>query len=318
MNMKKIVITLGQPEGISPEITIKALNSLNLPENDVILAANKDILEYCRSNLGLELKKNYQIINIPFEIKKLNIGHDTKEGGEFAFRALEAACRLVQNNEAGAIVTAPVSKYALNLAGHNYSGQTEIIEHFIASDGQKAEMTFVCSKFSVMLMTRHIPLSQVSEFIKKDLIISRIEKLEKSFKRQLNISSPRFALCGLNPHAGESGLLGFGEVNEIIPAAKELRSRGINISGPFPADALFLECLKEKPLYDCIIAMYHDQGLIPVKLLERDSCVNASLGLNVLRTSPAHGTAYDIAGKNCADASSMINAVKLALKSASC
>ena len=202
----------------------------------------------------------------------------------------------------------------MKLAGHNYTGQTEVLEQYLAQSNQKAEMIFVCDNFSVMLMTRHIALNKVSENIKKDNLVERIEKLVYSFKFQLNKPLPSIAVCALNPHAGENGMFGTEELNEIIPAITELRKKGINIDGPFPSDALFTKCALQECNYDCYIAMYHDQGLIPIKLLDRDSCVNTTLGLNVLRTSPAHGTAFDIAGQNIANPSSMINAVKLALK----
>ena len=312
--MRRIAVTFGEPNGISPEITIKALNFLDLPSDKVILITNNSILEYYKEKFELPLEKKYKIIEVPFDIKTLNIGKETVEGGEFSFRALVKACNLAIDNEIDAIVTAPVSKNAMKMARHNYSGQTEVLEQYLAQNNQKAEMIFVCDKFSVMLMTRHVALNKVSDLIKKDIIIERIEKLVKSLKIQLNIKAPSIALCALNPHAGENGMFGIEEINEIIPAVNELKQKGINIEGPFPADALFTKCIEEDCKYNCYIAMYHDQGLIPVKLLERDNCVNTTLGLNVVRTSPAHGTAFDIAGKNIANPSSMINAIQLAIK----
>lgn len=311
--MNKIAVTLGEPNGISPEITIKALNFLDLPSEKVILVANSNILEYYKNEYGLSLEKKYEIIEIPYDIKSIKIGQETEEGGEFSFRAIVSACNLAIKGEVSAIVTAPVSKNAMKMAGHNYSGQTEILEQYLAEKNQKAEMIFVCEKFSVMLMTRHIALSKVNEYIKKAYLIERIEKLVNSLKRQLKKTNPSIAVCALNPHAGENGMFGSEEITEIIPAIKELKIKGIDIEGPFSADSLFTKCALEECNYDCYIAMYHDQGLIPVKLLERDNCVNTTLGLNVIRTSPAHGTAFDIAGKNISNPTSMINAIKLAL-----
>ena len=311
--MKRTAVTLGSPNGISPEIAIKALNALNPSAESIILIGNNDILKYYADEYGLCLNKKYEIINIPFDIKALKTGCETKEGGEFSFRALKKACMLAKNSIVNSIVTAPVSKNEMRLAGHNYSGQTEVLEHYLAEENQKAEMVFACRKFCVMLMTRHIALSSVSRFIKKEQLAARIEKLAECLEKQLGINKPSIAVCALNPHAGENGMFGCEEINEINPAVKELQSRGINIEGAFPADALFAHLNPEHPEYSCYIAMYHDQGLIPVKMLE-SSCVNVSLGLKALRTSPAHGTAFDIAGKNKADAGSMINALKLALK----
>jgi len=312
--MKKIAITFGDPNSISPEITIKALNFLDLPKDKVILITNKNILDFYNKNLNLALEKDYEIIEIPYNKEDIKPGQETEEAGEFAFKAIVKACGLAENQQIDAIVTAPVSKNAMKMAGHNYSGQTEVLEQYLAHSNQKAEMIFVCEKFSVLLLTRHIAIKDIPGQIKKDTIVNKVEKLVSSMNLQLGIPSPEIAICALNPHAGENGMFGDEEQKEIIPAINELRSKGINIEGPFPADALFTKCASEECSYDCYIAMYHDQGLIPVKLLERDNCVNTTIGLDVLRTSPAHGTAFDIAGKNIANANSMINAIKLALK----
>ena len=312
--MKKIAITLGDPNGISPEITIKALNFLDLPQDKVVLIANKEILEYYNEEFDLSLEKDYKILEIPYRKEDIKIGMETEEAGEFAFRALIKACDLAINQEIDAIVTAPVSKNAMKMAGHNYSGQTEVIEQYLAQSHQNAEMIFVCDKFSVLLLTRHIALKDVPEKIKKDFIVKKIEKLEKSLKLQLGIANPKIAICALNPHASENGMFGDEENNEIIPAVEELKYKEININGPFPADALFTKCATEECNYDCYVAMYHDQGLIPIKLMERDNCVNTTIGLDVLRTSPAHGTAFDIAGQNIANEASMIKAIELAIK----
>ena len=211
-------------------------------------------------------------------------------------------------------MTAPVSKKAMNLAGHNYSGQTEVLEHYLANSNQKAQMLFICSNFSLLLFTRHLPLTEVASHIKKDILIEKAIHLNNSLKTQLGIQNPKIAICALNPHSGENGLFGNEEIDEIIPAIKQLRQLGISIEGPFPADTLFYNCYNNICNYDCYIALYHDQGLIPVKLMERDECVNTTIGLDVIRTSPAHGTAFDIAGKNLANPQSMIRAIELALQ----
>ena len=312
--MNKIAITLGDPNGISPEITIKALNFLDLPREKVVLIANTTILDFYNREYNLSLEKEYKIIEIPYREEDIKPGQETEEAGEFAFKAIVQACNLAINQEIDAIVTAPVSKNAMKMAGHNYSGQTEVLEQYLAQSNQKAEMLFVCDKFNVLLLTRHIALKDIPQKIKKDTIISVVDKLEKSLKLQLGIKNPKIAICALNPHAGENGMFGEEEITEIIPAVDYLKTKGIQIEGPFPADALFTNCAQNECAYDCYIAMYHDQGLIPVKLLERDNCVNTTIGLDVLRTSPAHGTAFDIAGKNIANANSMIAAIELALK----
>lgn len=312
--MKKIAITLGDPNGISPEITIKALNFLDLPKDKVILVANKNILDFYRENYSLWLEKDYEIIEVPYLKENIKIGMETEEAGEFSFCALRKACDLVIEGKAEAIVTAPVSKNSMNLAGHKYSGQTEIIEQYLAKNNQKAEMLFICGKFSVFLLTRHTALKDVPSLITKEMIIEKVMTLSNSLKNQFGMINPKFAICALNPHCGENGIFGNEEQLQIIPAVEELRDNGINIDGPFPSDTLFSTCLKEVCDYDCYIAMYHDQGLIPIKLLEQENCVNTTIGLDVLRTSPAHGTAFDIAGQIIANPNSMINAIELALK----
>ncbi len=312
--MKKIAITLGDPNGISPEITIKALNFLDLPKDKVVLIANKNILDYYEEKLDLSLEKDYEIVEIPYEKNDIKFGLETEEAGEFAFRALREACDLALQGKIDAIVTAPTSKHSMQIAGHNYSGQTEVLEQYLANENQKAEMLFICGKFSVLLLTRHVALKDIPFLITKDMIVQKVSALTHSFRNQLGMGNPKLAICALNPHAGENGMFGDEEQTEIIPAVEELRNCGINIEGPFPSDALFTTCASENCDYDCYIAMYHDQGLIPIKLLEQQNCVNTTIGLNVLRTSPAHGTAFDIAGKNIANPHSMISAIELALK----
>ncbi len=316
--MKKIAITLGDPNSISPEIIIKALNKLQLPKEQVILVANKLVFDFYENNYGLKLNQNYKIIDIPYKCTDIKIAEETKEAGEFSFQAIKKSCELGNNKEIDAIVTGPVSKYAMNLAGHNYAGQTEIIEKFIKKEGQNAEMLFVSGKIKILLLTRHVALKELPELITKELILSKIETLHTSLKKDFNIKNPKIALCSLNPHAGENGLFGDEEVKEYIPAVNILKAKGINIDGPFPSDGLFANLSKEiskgeKPYYDCYVASYHDQGLIPIKLLAINESVNTTIGLDVIRTSPAHGTAFDIAGKNIANEQSLICAIKTAL-----
>lgn len=312
--MKKIAITLGDPNGISPEITIKALNFLDISSDKVILVANSDIFDFYAKNYDLYLEKDYEILEIPYRKEDIKVGQGTEESGEFAFKALVKACELGQKKSVDAIVTAPVSKNAMKMAGHNYSGQTEILEQYLANTNQHAEMIFVCEKFYVYLLTRHIALSNVSQYITKENILEKVRYLNKSLKKQLNISNPKYAMCALNPHAGENGMFGREEINEIIPAIEHLRNERINIDGPYPADSIFSGGYNGLYDYNCYIAMYHDQGLIPIKLMEKSNSINTTIGLDVLRTSPAHGTAFDIAGKNIANAGSMIAAIELAIK----
>ncbi len=311
--MKKIGITLGDPNGISPEIIIKALNILDIPVDNILLIANKRIFEEYENRYNLILEKKYNIIEVEYKSSQIHPGEQTSQAGDFSYNCLVKACELVKNKQIDSIVTAPISKYSMHLAGYDFSGQTEILEHFLSRDNQKAEMLFVCGNFSVFLLTRHEALKNVPALIKKEYIEEKVQRLNYALKNQLGNKNPKFSICALNPHAGENGIFGDEEIKEIIPAVKFLTDNGINIKGPFPSDTLFTN-INDKNRYDCYIALYHDQGLIPIKLTQRNNCVNVTIGLDVIRTSPAHGTAFDIAGLNIANPDSMINAIKLALK----
>lgn len=302
--MDKIAITTGDPNGIGAEITIKALNELDLPQDKIVLISNKDVLDYYG-----KLDKKYDIIEIPFDKRDIKVGKVTKEAGEFSFQSLLKVCEIKPK----AIVTAPVAKNAMYLAGHNFNGQTEVLQKYLAHDNQLAEMLFVANNFRVLLLTRHCALKDV--YLTKEIIIKKITNLVKTFNNHFNIPNPRFALCGFNPHSGEDGILGREEIDILIPAVKELQALGVDISMPLPADTLFVKAGNhyfkgEKDDYDCYIANYHDQGLIPIKTVAGDKTVNMTIGLDIIRTSPGHGTAFDIAGQNIADPNGMISAIR--------
>lgn len=312
--MRKIAITTGDPNGIGAEITIKALNKLGLNPGNIVLVSNRKILDFYG-----KLDKEYEIIEIPFN-SEIKVGEVTKESGEFSFQSVKKACEI----GAKAIVTAPVAKNALYLAGHKYSGQTEILQKYLAHNGQLAEMLFLAEDFRVLLLTRHVALKDIN--LTKDVVVEKVLNLKDFFNQHFGIKNPRFALCGFNPHAGEDGILGQEEIEILIPAVNELRHKGINITKPLPADTLFVDAAREylattlgekiettRPTYDCYIANYHDQGLIPIKTVAGDKTVNMTIGLDVIRTSPGHGTAFDIAGKNIADETGMIEAIKAVL-----
>lgn len=304
----KIFITSGDPNGIGTEIIIKSLNLLNISSANIVLVSNQRLL-----NAYGVLNNNYEIINVDYNANIMP-GTISAEAGDFAFRCLETACKLKPKY----IVTAPVSKESMNLAGHNYSGQTEVLEHFLAHDGQKAEMLFVSKDFRVLLLTRHCALTDVSNILTRDFIFNKVLSLKKYFQEKLNKNNPMFAFCALNPHAGENGVIARDEIDKIIPAIEDLRNCGINITNPLPADTLFVQGVQSylsntKMPYDCYIACYHDQGLIPIKAVAMEKTVNMTIGLDIIRTSPSHGTAFDIAGKNIANPNSMMEAIKYCL-----
>lgn len=306
--MDKIIITTGDPNGIGAEITIKALNKLKPDKNSIILVSNSNILDFYG-----KLEINYEIIEIPYSISDIKPGKITKEAGEFSFNSLKKACEIRPKT----IVTAPVAKETMHLAGHLFNGQTEVLQHYLAKKNQLAEMLFIANGFRVLLLTRHCALKDIQ--LTKEIVKTKIRNTVKSFEKQLRIPHPKFALCGFNPHAGENGIIGREEIEILIPAVNELKQEGIEITYPLPADTLFVEAAKHyyndtKDKFDCYIAIYHDQGLIPIKTVAGMKTVNTTIGLDILRTSPGHGTAFDIAGKNCADYSGMIEAIKSVLE----
>ena len=305
---EKIAILTGDPNGIGAEITIKALNTLNLQPSKILIISNSRII-----NTYGKLNNDYEILELEYS-DNIFPGEISAAAGDFAFRALEKVCEIKPKY----IVTAPVSKEAMNLAGHKYSGQTEVLEKFLADDGKKAEMLFVSKDFRVMLLTRHLPLKDVSQSITTEFIFEKTKRLKNYFQQKLNINNPSFALCALNPHAGENGIIGSEEEEIMIPAVKILRAAGTNITNPIPADTLFANGILNylngtKMPYDCYIACYHDQGLIPIKSVAFKKTVNMTIGLDIIRTSPSHGTAFDIAGLGIANPESMIEAIKTCL-----
>lgn len=291
--MYKTAITTGDKRGIGKEIAKKALLSLKPDKKDILI-------------IGENIDVDYDFIPIKEE-----------NNGAFCYKSLELACKLAKEGKIKSIVTAPVSKEELHKAGYNYNGQTEVIESILAKNGQNAEMLFIADDLKVMLLTRHLALKDISLTV--DEVISKAETLNNFLIEKYKIKSPKIALCAFNPHAGENGILGREEIEILKPAVKILNSKNINVTEPISADALFARVGKEylnnnKLSYDAILACYHDQGLCPIKALAFDKAVNTTIGLDIIRTSPSSGTAYDIAGQGIANPDSMIEAVKLALK----
>ncbi|MDD3150207.1 MAG: 4-hydroxythreonine-4-phosphate dehydrogenase PdxA [Candidatus Gastranaerophilales bacterium] len=313
--MKKIAITIGDPSGIGPEVTLKALQSIN---EEVFVIGNNQIINKTAINLNLKIPEKAEIIDVPCDLPKIIIGQNCQESGLHAYKCLETASEMANNNEICSIVTAPTSKKAMNIAGFNFSGQTEVLETLLLPS-KEAEMLFIAGDYRVMLLTRHVPLNKIFEQIDTGFVVKKVLNLHVSLQNDFNIESPKIALCGLNPHAGEEGLLGKEEKEILNPAIQILQNEyKINIEGAFPADTLFAKAGKSilqghKQPYDAYIACYHDQGLIPVKMFAMDRAVNTTINLSKLRFSPAHGTAFDIAGKNLADFSSMQSAINLAI-----
>jgi 4-phospho-D-threonate 3-dehydrogenase / 4-phospho-D-erythronate 3-dehydrogenase len=318
-----IAITLGDFNGIGPEIALKAaVHPSTTKVCTPVLVGPINILEHVRASLKIKAKlekavfpcKQRQFLPVVDVGDGLwaDIRHGTvaKNAGKTAGMAIENAVGLCMANKTQAMVTAPVSKEAMQLAGYNFPGQTEMIA--LLSRSTRVIMMLVSSKMRVGLVTIHAPLRSIADSITSEKIVEKAKTIAEALSRNFRIQKPRIAILGLNPHAGEHGLLGAEEKEIIEPAVEEIRKLGIDAAGPFPADAFFGKHSYKS--FDAILAMYHDQGLIPVKMSDFGTTVNFSAGLNVIRTSPGHGTAFDIAGKAKADISSMLEAIKLAAK----
>jgi len=287
-NKKAVVITMGDPKGIDPEVTRKALAEKSL------LAQGSFIVVGDRKVLG----------KLPSSVSVLDVSY--RSAGEGSLRFLDRAMMLIKEGVADALVTAPLSKEAVSRYHKGFIGHTEYLAS--AFGVKHFDMMFVASGIRLTIVTRHVPLKQVPGLITQKAVFNSIGLMAETLKDRFKIKTPKIAVLGLNPHAGEGGLLGSEDVKSILPAIRQAKAMGINAVGPLPADTFFAF----PKSYDGIIAMYHDQGLTPLKGMYMKELVNFTAGLPFVRTSPSHGTAYDIAGKNKADPSSMSAAIKLA------
>ena len=321
--MKPIIaITIGDFNGIGPEVALKAAANAGIRKICTpLLVGPLNVFEHVRSDLKLKLKLEKSslpllkstitpVIDTGDGIwADVHYGTITKTAGKNAGVAIERAVELCLKVQAGAMVTAPISKEALNLAGYNFPGQTEMIA--LLSRSQKVAMMLVSKTMRVGLVTIHVGIKSIPDQLSKEKVVEKIHVVFESLKKDFRVKKPRIAVLALNPHAGEKGLMGSEDDEIVVPAIQEVKSSGIDVEGPFPADGFFGKQAHKG--YDAIVAMYHDQGLIPLKMSSFGKAVNFSAGLNIIRTSPDHGTAYDIAGKGKANVSSMIEAVKLAV-----
>lgn len=305
--MIKLGITVGDINGIGPEIIVKALTGYSYHADITIYGPEKPI-SIIEKKLNLKLNPSIKIIEPELSSLDISIeyGKPTHISGEISYKSLELSVKHAKKGLIDAIITAPLSKEALILAGYNFLGHTEILQK--AFPGKVAQMLFVSKEIKLLLLTRHIPIRLLPELITKELITENILNLVENLKTDFGILKPKLALCGFNPHSGESGTIGTEEQEIIIPAMVELLNQGIDISGPHPADSFW----KQSNDFDCVIALYHDQGLIPIKLLYWESLVNVTCGLPVVRTSPSHGTAFDIASRFVASEKSMMTAISKA------
>ncbi len=318
--MNKFVFTCGDVNGIGPEIVVKTLNKIHsnkndkfyfICPNDVFLNTIKKTKSHFKyqfsSNINHAETESITIVDIGKIIQKT--GTPTKESGAVAYKAIQLAFDYTKRNFVDAIITSPISKTALKLAGINFPGHTEMLSSL--SKTSDYAMTFLSSKMNAALMTIHEPIKYVPSLITSDTLQNKFDVVIKMLQEDLLIETPKVAVLGLNPHAGENGFIGREEEEIIIPLLGKNRYAKY-FSGPFPPDAFFANRLYKK--YNLTFGMYHDQVLIPFKLLNFGKGVNYTAGLPIIRTSPDHGTAYDIAGKNIADESSMLQAFYYAKK----
>jgi len=318
----KIGITIGDINGIGPEVIIKALSHPRITDyltpiiygSTKALAYHKNIVKDANfpfvsvnevANAG---HNKINVINCWTEDTNITLGQPSKDSGRFALLAMERAVADAKAGLIDAIVTAPINKHAMDLAGFKHKGHTEFLAE--AFDAPEVVMTMVSDSAIIATASNHVPLKNVVENLDKKKIIRKLKILSKSLKTDFAKERPTIGVLGLNPHAGDSGVIGTEEKDFIEPAIKEAKRNDVMVSGPFPADGFFGGTDFKK--VDAILAMYHDQGLIPFKLMSFGNGVNFTAGLPVIRTSPDHGTAYNIAGQNQADSSSMRKALFLA------
>ena len=319
----RVAITHGDTNGIGYEVIMKtfsnpAMFDLCIP----IVYGSPKVAAYHSKALGLQT--TFSIIERAEDAKegrlnllptfedevKVDFGQPTKEAGEAALKALDRAMTDFRNDLYDVLVTAPINKNTFQSDMFHFCGHTEYIEHCVG-DGQKALMILMNDTLRVALVTTHLPIKDVANAITKEAIVEKATIFHQTLKRDLRISNPRIAVLALNPHAGDGGVLGSEEQNIIVPAVEELEKAGVQAFGPYAADGFFGSGAYFR--FDGVLAMYHDQGLAPFKTVAQENGVNFTAGLPIIRTSPDHGTAYDIAGKGVADEQSFRQAVYLAI-----
>lgn len=318
MTLPKIGITLGDPGGIGPEIVLKALAPENpIPEVHYIIFGSAHVLEeeMKKQRLNLEIppfeenrldsSPSIFLWDVPFPLEGITTGTPSKPNGQASFLFFKQAIKQAKKGTIQALVTAPISKTSWGMAGIEWSGHTDYLSHVYP----QAIMTFWSDNLKVALFTHHLSLKESIQRVNRDDLLRFFTRLDQSLQK-IHPGGFQFLMAGLNPHAGEGGLLGSEEKDEIIPAIDQAQKEGVKISGPFAPDTIFRQALHQPD--KIVIALYHDQGLIPFKLKSFEDGVNLTLGLPFIRTSPDHGTAFDIAGQNRADPRSLIKAIELA------
>jgi 4-hydroxythreonine-4-phosphate dehydrogenase len=309
---QRILITCGDVNGIGPELALKVFANKDILERyDIKVIGPKSAFDYYSKLLKLKKLQDKDILSL-----SVNYDYNLKPGavdsgaGRISGDAVKLGAELCKKNYFDALVTLPINKESLNLGGYVYGGHTEMLSHLTSS--KNTFMLMYSAVLKIVPLTVHIPVKKISSLITKKKLIEKIILINNTFVKTFKIKNPRIAVLSLNPHAGDGGLLGSEEINIINPSIASLLNAGFNIKGPFSADGFFGSTMLKK--FDVVLAMFHDQAMIPFKILSKGKGVNFTGGLRILRTSPAHGTAFNIAGKGIADTSSTIEAIRLAGK----
>lgn len=325
MEKKNIGITMGDPAGIGPEIIVKALLNQEIHEicNSIVIGDLK-LLQYTAKKMKIdlkfkpivhlkdsqELKDRIGIVDLQnVNLNELQIGKISQDSGKASIEYIERAVNYAMNGELDALVTAPINKKSINLAGCNYLGHTELIGAITKTDDPIT--MFWVRGVRIFFLTRHLPLSRAIKMVTKERIVRFCLSIDELLKK-MRIINPHIAIAALNPHASDGGLVGTEENSIIQPAIAELQGRNIKVSGPIPADSIFFQAFSGK--YDAILSLYHDQGHIAAKTFDFYGTVSVTLGLPFIRTSVDHGTAFNIAGKGIADSRSLEEAIRVAVQ----
>ncbi|MFO1141091.1 MAG: 4-hydroxythreonine-4-phosphate dehydrogenase PdxA [Amaricoccus sp.] len=312
-NNQPIVITMGDPSGVGPEVTVKALAELGAERRDFAVIGDRAVLGRALAASGLDLPltepggDGIGVIDVPVEGLPDRFGVLSPRCGEAVFQYISTAVDWAKDGRAAGIVTAPINKEALNAAGHHYDGHTGLLAHLT---GQKASWMLLASeRLNVIHVSTHVSLRTAIDRAKPERVLETIRTGNRHLRR-MGIAAPRIAVAGINPHCGENGLFGTEDVDNLAPAVAAARAEGIDVAGPISADTVFHRAYNGA--FDLVVAEYHDQGHIPIKLVAFDTAVNVSLGLPIDRSSVDHGTAFDIAGTGKANHVNMLSALSYA------
>lgn len=315
----RIGISLGDINGIGPEVILKSLHDSRIISNITpIIYGSSTLIKFYLKHFNLAdvsiqsiqkaeeaNPKKINVLNVWTNEVAVNFGQQNADGGKYALLSLKKAVEDLASTKFDALVTAPINKKNIQSDEFNFPGHTEYLASY--SNEENPLMLMVFNQLRVGVVTGHIPLNEVSKAINEKKILLKLEILKKTLNQDFNITQPKIAVLGLNPHSGDNGLIGKEEQEVILPAIEKARNQNILAFGPYPADGFFASAQYKK--FDAVLAMYHDQGLTPFKTISESYGVNFTAGLPIVRTSPDHGTAYDIAGKNIADEASFRNAI---------